>query len=64
MYNVYFMPPADAYYFFNGKLSNVLNSVNVPYFSAIDPERKNVFAVKKIIGVISVFYLRFGKIGG
>ena len=44
----------NAYFFihsFNSKLSNVLNSVNVPYFSAIDPERKNVFAVKKIIGV-------------
>ena len=44
----------NAYFFihsFNGRLSNVLNSVNVPYFSAIDPERKNVFAVKKIIGV-------------
>ncbi len=44
----------NAYFFihsFNGKLSNVLNSVNVPYFSAIDPERKNAFAVKKIIGV-------------
>ncbi len=44
----------NAYFFihsFNGKLSNVLNSVNVPYFSAIDPERKNVFALRKIIGV-------------
>ncbi len=44
----------NAYFFihsFNRKLSNVLNSVNVPYFSAIDPERKNVFAIKKIIDV-------------
>ena len=44
----------NAYFFihsFNRKLSNVLNSVNVPYFSAIDPERKNVFTVKKIISV-------------
>ena len=44
----------NAYFFihsFNGKLKNVLNSVKVPYFSAIDPERKNVFAIKKIIDV-------------
>ena len=44
----------NAYFFihsFNGKLKNVLNSVNVPYFSAVDPERKNVFAIKKIIDV-------------
>ena len=44
----------NAYFFihsFNNILIKVLNSVNVPYFSAIDPERKNVFAVKKIIDV-------------
>ena len=44
----------NAYFFIhslNRKLITVLNSVNVPYFPALDPERKNVFAVKKIIGV-------------
>ena len=44
----------NAYFFIhslNRKLITVLNSVNVPYFSALDPERKNVFAVKKIINV-------------
>ena len=44
----------NAYFFIhslNRKLIKVLNSSNVPFFSAIDPERKNVFALKKIIGV-------------
>ncbi|MCL4428826.1 MAG: glycosyltransferase family 4 protein [Deltaproteobacteria bacterium] len=44
----------NAYFFIhslNRKLINVLNSVGVPYFAAFDPERKNVFAIKKIINV-------------
>ena len=44
----------NAYFFIhslNRKLIKVLNSVNVPYSSALDPERKNVFALKKIIDV-------------
>ena len=44
----------NAYFFIhslNRKLIKVLSSVNAPYFSTLDPERKNVFAVKKIINV-------------
>lgn len=35
----------------NGKLINLLNNYYIPYFSIFDPERKNIFAIKKIIGV-------------
>lgn len=33
----------------NNKLKYVLDNNNVPYFSAFDPEKKNVFAIKKLI---------------
>ena len=43
-----------AYFFIhslNKKMINVLNSVDVPYFAAFDPERKNVLAIKKLINL-------------
>jgi glycosyltransferase involved in cell wall biosynthesis len=43
-----------AYFFihsFNYKLIDKLKSLAVPYFTIPDPERKNIFAVKKIIGI-------------
>ncbi len=36
---------------FNSKLINLLNNYDIPYFSIFDPERKNILAIKKIIGV-------------
>ncbi|MHB1680911.1 MAG: glycosyltransferase [bacterium] len=36
---------------FNKKMIFLLKNAGVPYYSILDPERKNVFAVKKIINV-------------
>ena len=44
----------NAYFFihsFNYKLIKLLNSVNVPFFTAFDPERKNIFSIRKIINI-------------
>jgi glycosyltransferase involved in cell wall biosynthesis len=35
----------------NKKMIFLLNNYNVPYYSIFDPERKNIFAVKKIINI-------------
>lgn len=43
-----------AYFFihaFNYKLIGKLKSLGVPYFTIPDPERKNIFAIRKIIGI-------------
>ena len=43
----------NVYFFIhslNFKFIKILKSLGIPYFSAFDPERKNIFAIRKIIG--------------